>query len=341
MADKVASGLRSQEDGSVCLIASSISACTLRFVNASNPGLLDHKCSSIFLLAPSFEFFRSQLRQLGSEALRAWIADGSRSIQNKRTGQHNSVTSESVLEARGLARDFGHSLGDLTIFHGVNDDVVPFAESIYFANRFGYHLKLIEGDHRLEGGVRNVLSMLSIPERPKGEFLMKSGPITDFISDICEVLSKSRIPHVRSRDNLEMIAKEQPHTAYLAYDKSGCPIGASIVRFDGKRRGTAVLTNRRGQGIGAALLESSLKDHLDQFVEISTDSHRLFNLLYKNGFRLVFSKREILARINGTSTVAKDFEFGQCNRITTYERNLRLTSARKEFVMMARKGRPQ
>jgi len=153
---------------STVLIGSSMGGLTALWYAASNPD----RVAALVLIAPAFEMAGRMLLSLGAAKARRWREQGIMHLETEYAEfdlEYGFVEDESHYPT-------GHLVEKLTtptlIFHGTNDDLVPYHLSVSFARRKpGVTLVLVEdGDHRLtahkEGLFEEMRSFVEHP--PKG-----------------------------------------------------------------------------------------------------------------------------------------------------------------------------
>ncbi|MBE7438569.1 MAG: alpha/beta fold hydrolase [Spirochaetales bacterium] len=109
----------------------------------------DQQIERIVLLAPAIGFLTRYERELGAAALREWKASGRRRIfhygQNQEMDWSSAILDDLKQHPQQLKRQI-----PCLIFHGLNDDVVPFQDSVaYLSANEKSRLLLFHSDHQL------------------------------------------------------------------------------------------------------------------------------------------------------------------------------------------------
>ncbi len=113
-------------EGSVTLIGSSMGGYLAALYAAAHPNV-----ERIVLLAPAFGFARRWPQRLGPEAVAKWRAEGSMKVFHHAAGEPRRV-GIALLDDGATYPKFPAVTQPTLIFHGRNDDVVPYTFSEEF-----------------------------------------------------------------------------------------------------------------------------------------------------------------------------------------------------------------
>ncbi len=115
----------------------------------------------LILLAPAFQFVKIMEQSLGTEALAAWQAAGSRPFFHYAQGSELNLEYGFWCDALSLdERQLQRPVPTL-IVHGRGDTVVPLeVSSTYAASRPWVELRPVEGDHSLGNQKRDIWALL-------------------------------------------------------------------------------------------------------------------------------------------------------------------------------------
>jgi len=104
----------------------------------------------LVLLAPAFGFSQRIAKTLGAENMAQWQQDGSREFYHYGLKRNLNLQFQFFVDAQKYSEEKLTRSLPILIFHGIDDDVVPFALSEEFAKmRSQVTLKLLIDDHAL------------------------------------------------------------------------------------------------------------------------------------------------------------------------------------------------
>lgn len=129
----------------VTLMGSSMGGYLATLYAARNPDRVDR----LILMAPAFGFAPRWQEQLGAEALENWRTTGALSVFHYGLMRETNL-SYRLMEDAATYEDYPNATQPAIIFHGTEDEVVPFAFAEEFARQHpGTDLHKLDSDHEL------------------------------------------------------------------------------------------------------------------------------------------------------------------------------------------------
>ena len=133
------------DDEPIVVIGSSLGGFLAVQLASQNPLV-----QKLVLFAPAFGFSQRIAETLGKENIAQWQQDGSREFYHYGLKRNLNLQFQFFVDAQKYAEDKLTRSLPILIFHGIDDDVVPFALSEEFAKmRSQVILKLLNDDHAL------------------------------------------------------------------------------------------------------------------------------------------------------------------------------------------------
>jgi predicted esterase YcpF (UPF0227 family) len=133
------------DDEPIVVIGSSLGGFLAVQLASQNPLV-----QKLVLLAPAFGFSQRIAETLGKENIAQWQQDGSREFYHYGLKRNLNLQFQFFVDTQKYSEDKLTRSLPILIFHGVDDDVVPFALSEEFAKmRSQVILKLLNDDHAL------------------------------------------------------------------------------------------------------------------------------------------------------------------------------------------------
>jgi predicted esterase YcpF (UPF0227 family) len=133
------------DDEPIVVIGSSLGGFLAVQLASQNPLV-----QKLVLLAPAFGFSQRIAETLGKENIAQWQQDGSREFYHYGLKRNLNLQFQFFVDTQKYSEDKLTRSLPILIFHGIDDDVVPFALSEEFAKmRSQVILKLLNDDHAL------------------------------------------------------------------------------------------------------------------------------------------------------------------------------------------------
>ena len=133
------------DDEPIVVIGSSLGGFLAVQLASQNPLV-----QKLVLFAPAFGFSQRIAETLGKENIAQWQQDGSREFYHYGLKRNLNLQFQFFVDAQKYAEDKLTRSLPMLIFHGIDDEVVPFALSKEFAKmRWQVILKLLNDDHAL------------------------------------------------------------------------------------------------------------------------------------------------------------------------------------------------
>ena len=132
-----------------CLVGSSMGGWAASWFSVRHPASV-LRCA---LIAPAFDFLRNRWQELTEAEREAWKQTGRLRVRNQWIDREIGYGIVEEMDRFPLSRLAAEWAVPLLIFHGLQDDVVPYAQSLALMERATYpHIELRlykNGDHRL------------------------------------------------------------------------------------------------------------------------------------------------------------------------------------------------